>query len=406
MESSRSTPAPGRVKSALVIGSGIAGPVAALALRKAGIDAAVYEAYGSPADGFGGVFMVAPNGLSALRIIGIDEQVKAIGQPIQRMVIEYGRGGQAGEFAGLPGLPSLVMRRAGLNRLLHDHAVASGIAIHHGKRLVSVDEAPNGITARFADGTQAGADVLIGADGIRSTVRTLIDPGVPTPAYTGLLGLGGVSAHATSAAPDAMHFAFGKRAFFGYWTGPDGRTMWFSNLPSPQPLTMTQARQTPPDEWLRRLRDIHAGDVPAQEVLRKAEPGDLLAVGALEILPKIPHWYRHRMALVGDAAHAPSPSSGQGASLAIESAVQIARCLRDLPDAQAAFTAYERLRRTRVEKIAATAARNNRQKAFGPVGSTIMSALMPIALKTFLKPEKMFGPVHRYTIDWNEAVAT
>src|SRR5262249_41958874 len=151
-----------------------------------------------------------------------------------------------------------VMRRSELNRVLHDHALAEGVKIEHGKRLVAVDEAPDGITAHFADGTEARADVLIGADGIRSTVRSLIDPQAPTPKYVGLLGLGGVSDHTTSAAPDAMHFAFGKRAFFGYWTGPDGRTMWFSNLPRAEYLSLTQARQTPAQEWLNELREVHA----------------------------------------------------------------------------------------------------------------------------------------------------
>src|SRR5438132_4228887 len=108
----------GKVKTALVIGGGIAGQVGALALAKAGIEPTVYEAYDGPADGIGAVFMVAPNGLDALRIVGVDEQVQRIGQPIQRMVTEYGRSGQAGEFRGLPGLPSLVMSRAALNRVL------------------------------------------------------------------------------------------------------------------------------------------------------------------------------------------------------------------------------------------------------------------------------------------------
>ena len=394
-----------QVKTALVIGGGIAGPVTALALRKAGIEAGVYEAYAGPADGVGAVFMVAPNGLDALRIVGVDEAVRRIGQPIQRMIIEYGRGTQSGEFAGLPGLPSLAMRRDELQRVLHDQAAAEGIAIEHGKRLVGVDETPGGVTARFADGTEAHADVLVGADGIRSTVRTLIDPHAPPPKYVGLLGFGGqADGGAPLAQPEAMHFAFGRRAFFGYWTGPDGRTMWFSNLPSPRRLTYEQTREVPAAEWLRRLREAHAGDLPARDVLRQVDPGELLAVGGLEILPSIPHWHRDRMVLVGDAAHAPSSSSGQGASLAVESAVQLARCLRDLPDPATAFAAYERLRRARVEKIAANAQKNNRQKAYGPVGSAAMSVLMPLALKTFLSPEKMFGPVHRYRIDWSGRV--
>ena len=57
-----------------------------------------------------------------------------------------------------------------------------------------------------------------------------------------------------------------------------------------------------------------------------------------------------------------------------------------------------------MEKVAAYAARQNNRKAFGPVASTLMSLLMPIAMKTFLKPEKMFGWMHGYRIDWDEAV--
>jgi 2-polyprenyl-6-methoxyphenol hydroxylase-like FAD-dependent oxidoreductase len=111
------------------------------------------------------------------------------------------------------------------------------------------------------------------------------------------------------------------------------------------------------------------------------------------------------MVLVGDAAHAPSSTSGQGASLAVESAIQLARCLRDLPDPESAFAAYERLRRTRVEKIAAYAAKQNSQKVAGPIAKAILSLVMPIAMKTFLRPEKAFGWMHGYRIDWDEVVA-
>jgi 2-polyprenyl-6-methoxyphenol hydroxylase-like FAD-dependent oxidoreductase len=110
------------------------------------------------------------------------------------------------------------------------------------------------------------------------------------------------------------------------------------------------------------------------------------------------------MVLVGDSAHAPSPSSGQGASLAAESAIQLARCLRDLPDVPRAFAAYERLRRPRVEKVAARAAKTNNSKALGPVATKLMSLLMPIATRTFLTPERMLGPEQRHRIDWNEVV--
>ena len=393
---------------ALIIGAGIAGPVAALALRKAGIDSTIYEAYATTAEGIGGVLMVAPNGLNALRIIGANEAVRAIGQPIPRMVIANGRGKRFGEFTGLPDVPpSLVMWRSELYRVLHDHALAHGIRIEYGKRLVGAVDTPTGITARFTDGSTARADVLIGADGIRSTVRTLIDPDAPGPQYIGLLGFGGYAVDSgVRGQPGAMHFVFGKRAFLGYWTVPDGRIMWFSNLPRKEPMTMTQAREVPTADWLRVLREVYADDVPGRELLEHSSADQLFVVGAGEILPKVPHWHRGRMVLVGDSAHAPSSSSGQGASLSAESAIQLARCLRDLPDVPTAFAAYERLRRPRVEKVAADAAKTNNNKASGPVAKALMSFLMPIAMKTFLKPEKMFGSLHRYLVDWDEVVTS
>jgi 2-polyprenyl-6-methoxyphenol hydroxylase-like FAD-dependent oxidoreductase len=124
------------------------------------------------------------------------------------------------------------------------------------------------------------------------------------------------------------------------------------------------------------------------------------------VLPSVPRWHRDRMVLVGDSVHAPSSSSGQGASLAIESGVELARCLRDLPDVPSAFEAYERLRRTRVEKVAARAARTNSSKEFGPIARTMMGLLMPLALKMFLTPEKTLGLEQRYRINWDETVPT
>jgi 2-polyprenyl-6-methoxyphenol hydroxylase-like FAD-dependent oxidoreductase len=110
------------------------------------------------------------------------------------------------------------------------------------------------------------------------------------------------------------------------------------------------------------------------------------------------------MVLVGDSAHAPSASSGQGASLAVESAIELARCLRDLPDVPSAFAAYERLRRPRVEKIAVRAARTNNSKALGPAAITMMRLLMPLAMKTVLTPERTLGPEQRHHIDWDAVV--
>jgi 2-polyprenyl-6-methoxyphenol hydroxylase-like FAD-dependent oxidoreductase len=389
------------VRSALVIGGGIAGPVAALALQQAGIEASVYEAYDANADGVGGMLTIAPNGLDALRIVGDDAAVRAVGLPMTRTVVSDGRGRRIGAFAGLADLPpSLALWRADLHRAIRDHAVARGVRIEHGKRLLSVDEGPTGVVARFADGSAAEADVLIGADGIRSTVRSLIDPAAPGPGHVPLLNVGAVADLAVPLEPEATCFVFGRRGFMGYWAQPDGRTAWFANLPDPAPMTAARARAIPVADWLDRLRAAYADDQPCRDLIEHTAAEGFTAFGSIEIMPGVPHWHRGRMVLIGDAVHAPSPSSGQGASLAVEDAIQLARCLRDLPDLPTAFAGYERLRRARVEKVAARARRTNNSKALGPAAITAMRLFMPLAMRTFMTPERTLGLEQRHRIDW------
>src|SRR5262249_47586099 len=178
------------VRSALVIGGGIAGPVTATALRKAGIDATVYEAYPAPSEGIGGALALAPNGLAALRIIGADDAVRAASIPITRSVMSSGTSRVV--MPRIEDLPPLhVIQRGDLHRALQERADASRVRFEWGKRLVGADDGPDGITASFADGSTATADVLIGADGVRSTLRGLIDADAPAAGYTGLLGLEG-----------------------------------------------------------------------------------------------------------------------------------------------------------------------------------------------------------------------
>ncbi|MGK5681255.1 FAD-dependent monooxygenase [Actinoplanes sp. URMC 104] len=390
-----------RARTAIVVGGGIAGPVAAVALRKAGIETTVYESYPGTAEGVGGALMLAPNGLAALDAIGIGEQVAAAGLPTPRMVMETGSGRRLGVFDDLPELPtSRTFSRSDLYAALGRAAREAGATILHGKRLVAYDDRGDRVVATFADGSTAEADVLVGADGIHSTVRTLLDPAAPAPRYVGLLGFGGwVSPEGLTPTGGAMHLAFGKRAFFGYFVDRE-RAGWFANLSRPTPLTAAEARAIPEQEWLRRLRALFAGEkLPAFAMLDRVRPGELVNVGGMHDMPPVPVWHRGRVVLTGDAAHATTPSSGQGASLAVESAIELARCLRDLPVGEA-FAAYERRRRPRVERIIARSARVNNDKAAGPVARIVRDLTFPIAMRTFYNPEKMFGWVHRYTVDW------
>jgi 2-polyprenyl-6-methoxyphenol hydroxylase-like FAD-dependent oxidoreductase len=302
---------------------------------------------------------------------------------------------------GLP--PRQLIDRGALHHILRDRAEQAGARIHDGKKLIRVDEHTDGVTAHFTDGSSASADVLIGADGVHSTVRRLIDPDAPGARYLGLLGFEGIVDDAPDTAalePGAMTFAFGKRAYYLYWKRPDGRIGWGANLPSAQYLSLKDARAVPAENWLHALRTTYAKDVPGARLAAETTTEILQAVGALHIMPPVPHWHRGRMVLVGDAVHAPSNSTGQGASLAMESAIQLARCLRDLPDVASAFAAYERLRRPRVETIAARGARISHAKAPGPIAQRMMRLMLPLMVKT-MNLEKTMGTEQRYTIDFN-----
>jgi len=394
-----------QTRKALIVGGGIAGPVAALALRRAGIDSVVHEAYPDSIDDAGAMLAIAPNGLAALRILGAEGVLQKLGQPIRSMVIADGRGRKLGEFPGLAGLPpSWAVSRSEFARALRGLAAAEGVRFEYGKRFVGADETSAGVTAHFADGSAASGDVLLGADGIHSVVRTLIDPRAPVPERVPLLNFGAVADVAVDARPDVMYFVFGDKGFFGYWLQLDGRTAWFSNLPSATFMTSAEARAVPVDDWLRRLRAAYMQDEPARTLLQHTAADRLLVLGSMELMPSLPCWHRGRMVLVGDSAHAPSSSSGQGASLAIESAVELARCLRDIPDVAGAFVAYERLRRSRVEQVAARAAKTNHSKTLGPVARTLMRLMMPIATKTFMSPERTLGTEQRHRIDWSAVV--
>jgi 2-polyprenyl-6-methoxyphenol hydroxylase-like FAD-dependent oxidoreductase len=299
--------------------------------------------------------------------------------------------------------PRQLIDRGALHRILRNRAERAGVRIHDAKKLIHVDERRDGVTAHFADGTHASADVLIGADGVHSTVRRLIDPEAPGARYLGLLGFEGLAEDAPDTAhlePGTMTFAFGRRAYYLYWKRPDGRIGWGANLPSPQHMTLKEARAVAAEEWLTTLRSAYANDVPGARLAAETTSQTLQAVGGLHIMPPVPHWHRSRMVLVGDAVHAPSNSTGQGASLAMESAIQLARCLRDVPDVASAFATYERLRRPRVEKIAARGARISHAKAPGPIAQRMMRLLLPVMFSA-TNVEKTMAAEQRYTIDWD-----
>ena len=391
---------------ALIIGGGVAGPVAAMALQRAGIQAVVYEAYPQPAEELGSYLTVATNGLDALRAIEADKPVLDAGfpTPVNLLLSSGGRLlGTVSNGGRLPdGTVSHTIKRARLYRALHQEAADRGIRIEFGRRLVdAVVTADGGVTARFGDGAEATGDLLVGADGVHSVTRRIIDPAAPGGRYVGLVNFGGYTPQLAAAEPGAWHMIFGRQAFFGYVVDPAGGTVWFANVPR-QPVSAAEREATAEEQWRRQLIDLFAAD--------RGPAAELIAAGRLQLagdnthdLPKVPTWRRGPMVIIGDAAHAPSPTSGQGASMAAEDAVVLAKCLRDLPDVPRALAAYEGLRRRRVERIVADGARTGRTKTQGPVGRALSGILLPLVFR-FLVTERSRAWIYGHHLDWDAPV--
>ena len=398
-----------RARTAIIIGGGIAGPATAMALAKAGLEATVYEARPHGADGGGVMLTLAVNGIDALRTLGADAAAVAAGFPTPQIALRTHTGKRLGVTstggALADGTVAHTIRRADLYQALHSQAVARGITVLHGKRLVGAQEYPGGVQATFADGTQAQADILVGCDGVHSTVRGLIDPAAPAPSYAGLLNTGGFASGVTVAAPPGSYeMIFGKRAFFGYTTAPDGQVWWFANLPQHREPARGEAEMVSAAQGRHRFTEIYAEDAgPALELIA-ATPG-FAPMTPIHTIPHLRRWHTGRMIVVRDAAHAPSPTSGQGASLSIEDAVLLATSLRAIEPVSAAFTHFETVRRPRVEKIIKAAARINNNKAPSPAGRLLRDLMLPVILRTTANA-KSAREVYEYHADWDSQLAT
>lgn len=312
-----------------IIGGGIAGTATALALHKAGFDVTVHEAHPDSGADIGAFLTLADNGAHALA--QIDTPVTK-GFPLTSMSVLAATGEP---IATRPLTDYRCLRRADLAATLRTEADKRNIRINYGKRYVSIADD----TVLFDDGSTATDDVTVGADGLNSTVRAHIDD--TRPRYAGQHVYYGYTTTARPpTTPGRITMIRGSSTAFGYCVSPDGETFWF-------------ARVTAEEGTSETLRDRLADDdTPAADIVDATD--DLMVTNAWD-LPPGGRWHTDRVLLIGDAAHAASPATGQGASMALEDAIVLAKALRDTP--HNAFATYERLRRPRVEaNMAASAA--------------------------------------------------
>lgn len=365
---------------AVVVGAGIAGSAAAVALIGVGLTVEILEAR-EPEDTAGAFLVIAPNGVNALSAMGLGHVLPAAGgMPLDGIGFVDHRGRKVGRLDGTDdvrryGASSQLVLRERLRGELLAAAQAAGAVTAHSARVIDVHEGRDSVSAALADGQLRTADLLIGADGVRSAVRTAAFPTARPPAYTGVADCGGWAAVDL---PDTsgQRMVFGHRGFFGYVVR-DGTAYWFSNV---RHADANGLRSVGHGHWLRHLRDRHADDPwPVPTILSATE--SVAGVWPVYDLPTLETWHSARLCLIGDAAHAASPSAGQGASMALEDAAVLARCCRDASSPSAALPEFEALRKGRAEGVVRLGRRLGSTKQPSVVGARLRNLALPLFLR-------------------------
>jgi 2-polyprenyl-6-methoxyphenol hydroxylase-like FAD-dependent oxidoreductase len=387
-----------RSRKALIIGAGIAGPITAILLKRAGFEAQVFEAW-PYSTGIGGGLQIAPNGMHVLAAAGLAEEIISRGSVAEAFEFYSQSGGRLGainmNMQQRFGQPAVNMRRATLNEAIVNKAWCENVELFFEKRLVRIeDRADQPIVAHFADGSSAEGDFLIGADGVHSAVRTHVLPDGPTPFDTGLIGFGGFvprSLIEDTSIRQRVQTTFGQSGFFGCGfcsSDAEDGVMWWSTQPAPVGIDAATYRAMSQAALKRHLLNFHAGwRDPIPQILEAAE--NIVITATLDVAT-LPTWSRGRTLLIGDAAHATSPHAGQGASIALEDAFRLACLMQNDEEVSVTFEKFERERRPRAERVVAVARRNgNSKREFSRTGAWIRDRMI-----------KLMIPITAPTMDW------
>ena len=339
-----------------IIGGGIGGLTAANALSQAGIEVAVYEAAAELREIGAGVALHA-NAMRVLRAIGVEDGVRKVAGRSEWAVTRNGKTGRVisktsrKQQAAAFGLQSATVHRADLLDVLAD-ALPPGL-VTLGKRCTRVE--PDGATAvaRFADGSEIEADVIIGADGIHSAVRTSLF-GPDDPRFTGKICY-------RSVIPTAAVSGSSPSPDNGQWLGPHGTIVLYP-LRGEELINVvchydddgyrheSWITECSREEVLERYAGWH------ESLLRLFAAGNTWYKWALYDRDPIPRWTRGRVTLLGDAAHPMLPYLGQGACQALEDGAVLATALTaEAADPLTGLARYERTRRPRASRVVLTA---------------------------------------------------
>ncbi|GHO46237.1 FAD-dependent monooxygenase [Ktedonospora formicarum] len=327
----------------LIIGAGIGGLCTALALRRAGIEAQVFErAEGAQEAGTG--LTLWTNALRALEQLGLTEALREFAMPYTRAAFQTPHGAVLTETSTLsltqaPCVSPVAIHRADLHHLLLN--ALGRDAVQFGTRCVTYQQNQRGVHLQLENGESAYGEALIGADGIHSMLRTSLFAG-SEPRFAGYTAWRGI---ARFRHPHAAIETWGRGIRFGSVVLSQDHTYWFATRnESPghdaDAVTRKQGLLTLFHQWHQQI----------PEIIEATEAQSILHKDIYELKP-LPHWSVGRITLLGDAAHAMTPNLGQGACQAIEDAVVLAECIAQYPQPEDAFQAYERRRLARANRI-------------------------------------------------------
>ena len=350
-----------------IAGAGMGGLAAAATLRRAGFDVSVYEQAPRFARVGAGVQMM-PNSMKVLRGIGIEDRLREVAfQPYSHLNREGDTGKVTRELPmpeDLFGAPYLCMHRADLHDALLS-AVPADI-IHLDKKLVGLDQGAERVTLRFADGTRAHADAVVGADGIHSVVRDII-VGPDMPIHKGRIAYRALFSsallHGFDIGPSRTKWWGTDRHIVIYYTNPSRSELYFVTSVPESAEWMTRESWSAKGD-VKELRKAYESFHPDVRKVLEACP-DCHKWAILERDP-LPRWSDGRVVLLGDACHPMTPYMAQGAATAIEDAAVLARCLEECEgegeDLQRAFRRYELHRKPRTSRIQAISSANTWMK--------------------------------------------
>ena len=328
----------------LVVGAGIAGLSAAIALQRAGLRPELVEAR-ADALAEGAAITLHANGVRALRGLGLGPGLDAAAAVVPRWSFRTATGQElcSTDLTDLwDGVaPCLGVTRARLHGLLH--AGAAAVPQRWGVRVIRVESDAGGVDVHLSDGTYGRYDLVVGADGIRSTVRALaLDPAPPR--YCGVVGWRSVVGGRPPGG-DHLVLLLGDGRFFGLVPLGDGYTYGFAGIAAPTPLEDTPAGR------LDRLRTLFAGFAdPVATYLASLDVDEQVHQTPIERV-ELDRWHAGRIVVVGDAAHAMPPHMGEGGCLAVEDGAVLAEELACAENIEAALNRYAARRRPRIEWV-------------------------------------------------------